>query len=56
MNPAPGVMKFSILLDFSLVIFAIYLVCLNNVNRVEKKIFKEKHQFNTVYPQITTLG
>ena len=40
-TPAPGVMKVTILVDPSLVIITIYLVCLIYALGVEKKILKE---------------
>ena len=51
--PDPGVMKFIIWVDPSLVINTIHLFCLNHAPWVEKKIFKEIHRFYTFYSKIT---
>ena len=53
-TPTPGVMKFIILVNPSLVISTIHLVCMDHAPDLEKKIFKEIHQFYTFYPKITS--
>ena len=54
--PAQGVIKFTILVDPSLVIITIYmyLLCLNHAPEERRKLFKEIHQFYTFYPKITS--
>ena len=48
---APGVMKFTTLVDYSVIIIPIYSAVLS-MPRSRKKTFKDIHKFNTFYPQI----
>ena len=54
-TPAPGVMKFTILVDPSFVIITIHLVCMDHAP-VQRRIFYEIHQFFTFYPKLPSLG
>ena len=55
-NPAPWVMKITILVDPSLVIITEYLVCLINAWEQRRKILKKRMQFHymTLWPRPCT--
>ena len=48
-TPAPGVMKFTILIEPFLLFITIHLVCLKHALS-KKELFIEIHQFNTKLP------
>ena len=40
-TPAPGVMKFTILVDLALIIITLHLVCLNHAPELRRRFFKK---------------
>ena len=55
-TPAPGVMKFTILVDPSLVIITTYLVCLINAWEQRRRFFKKYINFTLFTPKLPPLG
>ena len=54
-EPLPlGVMKFTVLVDPSLVIITIYLLCMDHAQEERRRFFLEIHQFYTFYPKIAS--
>ena len=53
-TPTPGVLKFNILIDPSLVIITINLVCMDHVPEGRRRILKKYINFTLFTPQITS--